>query len=365
MASLDEDAKEVVVPDKLRDVGWSEFCGPALKAYLDGLEKEPEVILELGVFLGSTTRFLLKHTRTSQVVSADLFDAKWLLDNPVYARARLGGVIADLTPETDMLAITRALVPAKDRARSLVMRSDSVAAMSYLTTASLYDKPDLIVLDADNTYEGVKRDLSEALRLWPKVPIIGMLFQKAGVRKAAVEVAHDAGRAVYIEEAKTVDQCYTYGLQPAGIHTVRVSFPEIRRLSPEAAFMSAITYDRPERLTQAVVDSLPSLKLRKPPLHMAAQNGATRCICRLLRHDPSLLETRDAAYGNTPLLQAAYHGKQEAVLTLLRKGAAVLARNTAGENIMDVAHAGGYHVLGDLLAASFDASRKSRASACK
>ena len=147
----------------------------------DELQSKPRLILELGSWLGLSTRFLLKHAPQARIISVD----HWRGSPEHHANP-------DLARWLPVLYETFLVNCWGYRQQLLPLRMDTQAGIDRVASAGL--APDLIYLDADHSYEAVQRDLRSLLACFPKAIIVGDDWDWEGVQRAAAEIAQQSGR---------------------------------------------------------------------------------------------------------------------------------------------------------------------------
>jgi hypothetical protein len=164
------------------DHGWFGWCH---KAVLDVvLPRNSSIIVELGSWLGRSTRFMLEMSPQSTVIAID----HWKGDESIHGVATEEEL--SKIPRLYDLFLSNCWA-FKDRL--IPVREDTVAGIfrvrQFLVT------PAFIYLDANHTYESVKRDLKAIFDAFPKVCVAGDDYggKWEGVKTAVDEVARDQG----------------------------------------------------------------------------------------------------------------------------------------------------------------------------
>lgn len=154
--------------------GWFSECNQKmLSRFLDG---STQVIVELGAWLGVSTKFLLDHAPNATVISIDHWQGSEEHQNKEEFRDRLSRLY-----ETFLVNLW------DDRERLIPVRSNSIEG---LTLVHQWKIPvDLIYIDASHKYEDVCRDIRTSLELFPASVICGDDWSWEEVRRAVTELA--------------------------------------------------------------------------------------------------------------------------------------------------------------------------------
>ena len=164
------------------DHGWFGWCH---KAVLDVvLPRSSVVIVELGSWLGRSTRFMLDMSPQSTVIAID----HWKGDESIHGGAN----------EEELSKIPRLYELFLSncwpfRNRLIPLREDTVTGLfrirQFLVT------PTFVYLDANHTYESAKRDLKAIFNTFSNICVAGDDYggKWEGVKTAVDEVARDQG----------------------------------------------------------------------------------------------------------------------------------------------------------------------------
>lgn len=171
-------SKPDVPPD---DHGWFGECNQHVLSLL--LNDRTKVVLELGSWLGRSTRFILKKAPNATVLAVDHWlGTKQITDDDPACLAKIPSLYETF------------LVNCWDhRDRLVPIRRTTIEAMSEM--ADLGVKPDVIYLDAAHDYESVKADLQKIREVFPLVPLAGDDFSLKweGVMRAVWEHVESEG----------------------------------------------------------------------------------------------------------------------------------------------------------------------------
>jgi predicted O-methyltransferase YrrM len=164
--------------------GW---FSPCVQDRLHKLIKpDMKTILELGAWLGKSTRAICDMAPDAQVITIDTWEgSEEHVDNPKLATLHQTFLV-------NCWEYKDQLVPIK---------ATTQKGMEEL--AKLGVKPDLIYIDADHSYDGVYQDITLAMDLWPNAQIVGddwafgaLDVTPYPVRNAAADVALLRGKTL-------------------------------------------------------------------------------------------------------------------------------------------------------------------------
>jgi Methyltransferase domain len=162
-------------------LGWLEEGGRQLLA--EALPADARLVVELGAWLGLTTRFLAEQAPGAVVVAID----HWQGSSEHQSRPEWRSMLPALY-ET-FLALCWPY-----RERIIPLRMTTLMGLQTLADYGL--RPDLIYVDAEHTYEAVFSELTLAKRLFPRASLLGDDYPHPPVRGAVDEFAALHGLAV-------------------------------------------------------------------------------------------------------------------------------------------------------------------------
>lgn len=144
----------------------------------DDHKRPPQLILELGVWKGRSTDFMLRVNATCTIICVDL----WRGDDSIGHKSKDDG-------ERLYNQFVRNLWP--HRRRVIPVKMDGREAVEYLHKRGIC--PDLIYLDMGHTYNEVKGDLVPLMKCYKDVPILGddILHHWEGVARAVKECVRE------------------------------------------------------------------------------------------------------------------------------------------------------------------------------
>ena len=168
-------------PEKMPDVPASEhgwFGSEHVELLSGALGPETKVVLELGSWLGLSTRFIARNAPNAVVLAVD----HWVGSVEHRQDPNLSRMLPTLydTFLRSCWEYRKQIVP---------VRMGTVEAMKLLASHGI--APDLIYIDASHEYGDVKPDIHHAFALFPNAAIAGDDFMWEGVSRAVREWAAD------------------------------------------------------------------------------------------------------------------------------------------------------------------------------
>jgi len=178
------------------DHGWFMNAYTLLKF----VNEDTKVIVELGSWLGSSTRFLLDRAPKATVIAID----HW--SNNVKDYGNGGATEASSDPGIEKIytlwdTFLSNCWQYKDRLYPV--RAYTQDGLKQLKEYEL--EVDIVYIDASHSYEDVLADITLSRELWPKAQIIGDDYAWESVRRAVHEYADKNGFRVVAE-----DNCWYY-----------------------------------------------------------------------------------------------------------------------------------------------------------
>jgi len=174
-----------VEPD---DHGWFQPCNQRLLERFLG--PQTELIVELGSWLGLSSRFMLHAAPHATVICIDHWQG-----SPEHRRPEAGDV-RDKLPRL-YETFLRNMWPW--RRRVVPLRANTVDGLREVAELGLH--PDLVYVDAGHDYQDVFHDVRATRDLFPRAQIVGddwIYFE--GVRRAVKQLARTHGMSVIREE---------------------------------------------------------------------------------------------------------------------------------------------------------------------
>lgn len=173
------------------DHGWF-INGPTLGKFVSPQNK---VVVELGSWLGSSTRFILQHAINAKVIAID----HWSNDIKDYGNG--GSTDASSDPGIEKIGTLweTFLVNCWDyKDRLYPVRAYTQDGLKKLKDYDIV--ADVVYIDASHSYEDVLADITLSRELWPNAQIVGDDYAWESVRRAVHEYADKNGFKVVAEE---------------------------------------------------------------------------------------------------------------------------------------------------------------------
>lgn len=170
-------------PDPMH--GW--FGDGNRRLLSDRLSGRTKLVVELGSWLGLSTRWIANMASNASVIAID----HWLGSSEHHADPRWAAMLPNLYDSflAACWSFRRHIIP---------IRKDTVEGMTDVAEAGL--TPDLIYVDAAHETEAVLRDLETARQLWPDVQLVGDDWTWNSVRKAVEDFHGRVGGRLEVDE---------------------------------------------------------------------------------------------------------------------------------------------------------------------
>ena len=200
------------------------------------LSEKTTCVVELGSWLGMSTRFIAKHAPNARIFAVDLWSNKFMqkLQMDHYAatiasdgseRGRGGhenATVIDIQKDiimnhdlfdtflVNMWKYRDRIIDSKtgQRAGIVPFKMSTLTGLDRLKAIGI--KPDVIYIDADHHYAPAKADIERCIQYFPDAHICGDDWDYDDVRRAATELGKKYGRKIHAEEGK----CWTYAATP-------------------------------------------------------------------------------------------------------------------------------------------------------
>ncbi|MCL2624233.1 MAG: class I SAM-dependent methyltransferase [Planctomycetaceae bacterium] len=182
-------AQKPEVPEDLH--GWCDISHR--KMFEQILHPKMSVILELGSWLGKSTRLLSSMAPQAVVICID----HWLGSQEHHENEAYCQKLPTLY-ETFIVNLW------EERERVIPVRLTTVAALEEIRQHQIV--PDLIYIDAGHAYQDVHADISTSLRLFPMSVICGDDWSWEDVRRAVTEIAGEHNKSIALSD----QQCWRY-----------------------------------------------------------------------------------------------------------------------------------------------------------
>ncbi|WP_406700945.1 class I SAM-dependent methyltransferase [Singulisphaera sp. Ch08] len=166
--------KPKVPPPPIRD-----WLFPSTQQVLETtIPENARILVEVGSFIGRSTRFLVDFAPTAIVIAIDHWQGSSEMADDPEVVAMLPRLYETFLAECWLY-----------RDRVVPVRRSSVEGLREVAEAGL--RPDLIFIDADHSYQAVHTDLSVALDLFPQARIVGDDWDWESVRRAVQSVCRE------------------------------------------------------------------------------------------------------------------------------------------------------------------------------
>jgi hypothetical protein len=180
-------------PDAIPEVkvdghGWFGWCHQEVLDHLLG--SDVKLILELGSWLGKSTRWFCRKCPQATIITVD----HWLGTPEISADDEEAGKKVSTLYETFLINCW------KYKNQIIPIRKTTSEAISELATNGII--PDLIYIDASHNYEDVKLDLCMCHSNFPKAQLCGDDYggKWQGVKKAVDQTSEITNRKIYSVE---------------------------------------------------------------------------------------------------------------------------------------------------------------------
>jgi len=147
------------------------------------LSDETRVVVELGAWLGMSSRYIADRAPSATVISID----HWRGSSEHQKQAQYQSLLPTLFETYQAQCWTY-------RDRIIPLRMSTIDGLK--TVAEYGIEPDLIFVDAEHSYEAVTAELELALALFPRARLVGDDFDWRGVRDAVQNFARRHGMGV-------------------------------------------------------------------------------------------------------------------------------------------------------------------------
>jgi len=248
---------DVSVPDG--HAGW--FGDGARAVLTQAVNSDSRLIVELGSWLGLSTRFLAHRAPHATIIAVDHWQG-----SPEHQRdPELKQLLPTLFEE-----FVASCWPYRDRI--LPLRMSTQEGLQAVAAAGL--TPDLIFVDADHSYDAVCADLETSRKLFPEAVLTGDDFSDPDVRRAVEEFARTHGLQLqtfgrnWLGWQLTTPQQVTGAAPPGSFGLTSIVIPTHNQLAYTKACLDSIRLltDEPHEIimvdngsTDGTVDYLRSL----------------------------------------------------------------------------------------------------------
>ena len=171
-------AEKPSVPIPTEKLGW--FKEPQQELMRRELNAETKLVVELGAWLGLSTRFIADQAPHARVITIDHWQGS--------SEHRKDPTCAAMLPT---LFETFTALNWEYRDRILPLKMNGHEGLQTIARYGL--KPDVIFVDADHSYEAVSADLKLSRQLFPQARLIGDDYDSPDVQRAVDEFAATHG----------------------------------------------------------------------------------------------------------------------------------------------------------------------------
>lgn len=164
--------------------GWFGECNEKMLSRF--INEDTRIVLELGSWLGKSTRFIARKAKHATVLTVD----HWL------GTTQISNDAPDTNVKLPTLYETFLSNCWNFKSRIVPMRTNTLDAIDELVAAGI--NPNVVYLDAAHDYDSVRAELGKCIAHFPDATFIGDDFSPKwdGVMRAVWEHAEDNGYAV-------------------------------------------------------------------------------------------------------------------------------------------------------------------------
>jgi GT2 family glycosyltransferase/predicted TPR repeat methyltransferase len=174
-------ATKPAVPIPAEHTGW--LADGAAHALQEALSPQTKLVIELGAWLGMSTRFILRNAPQATVICVD----HWLGYSEHHRHPEWRQMLPTLYES--FLAMCW-----EDRDRIIPLRMMTLDGLRAIADCGL--APQVIFFDAEHTYEALAAELALAQSLFPDATLVGDDYEEPGVSRAAIDFAERQGCCV-------------------------------------------------------------------------------------------------------------------------------------------------------------------------
>ena len=182
--------------------GW--FFTSHEEVLLSLLDRErTNLIIELGTWLGKSADYFCRHASNAIIFCVDLWDNDVIEKDSHYISVN-NKAILQRGPIYDMCLSNLWKYRYNGNTGVVPMKMDGCEALKILKTMNV--DPDLVYIDASHHYDGVVKDVSTAIDLFPSAHIVGDDWEYPDVQRAVKDCSRKFGCRIYVEDNK----CWTF-----------------------------------------------------------------------------------------------------------------------------------------------------------
>jgi hypothetical protein len=199
MLDYDREALKILAgrypwPDRPPDVpedwhGW--LCADTARALVEALAAGPEIVVELGTWLGFSARAILENAPRAALICIDHWRG-----SPEH---QIGAGKEEWYNRLPTLYKTflRNLWPCQDRV--VPLRADTLVGLAEVRELGI--DPGLVYVDSEHSVDRVTRELAFITAAWPGAEIVGDDYDNAAVKLAADQHAAATSRPLVVKGA--------------------------------------------------------------------------------------------------------------------------------------------------------------------
>ena len=182
---------EIGFPDTRPEVeydpaGW--LCGDTKKNLMRAIKAEPKVIVEIGSWLGKSSRFFYENSNAT-IYCLDTWKGSQEHKHVKHSH------------KLPLLWETFCMNNWTFKDRIVPVRGDRLDGLEYLRFEGV--EPDFFYVDGSHEYADVKQDILTIAKYWPEASIIGDDYAWSGVHSAVHECCRLLDRRMYVEGRKS------------------------------------------------------------------------------------------------------------------------------------------------------------------
>lgn len=147
------------------DQGWL-APGTARMLHKALTRHDDQVVLELGVWLGKSTKYILSHPEVKHVYSVDHWDAERLVP---WTKSRHPHLVEAARHAFETFAVNLW----DQRERITPMRMDSRDAVAHIEKQSVGVHPDVVYLDTSHSYPHTLHEIQAITKAFPDAVLVG------------------------------------------------------------------------------------------------------------------------------------------------------------------------------------------------
>jgi len=169
--------------------GW--LCADTAAALVEACARAPQVVIELGTWLGFSARAILENAPRATLICIDHWRG-----SPEH-QPETGNLDWSRRLPTLYETFLRNLWPCHDRV--IPLRADTLVGLAEVRDLGI--EPGLVYVDSEHSVDRVTRELAFITAAWPAAEIVGDDYDNAAVKLAADQHAAALGRRLVVKGA--------------------------------------------------------------------------------------------------------------------------------------------------------------------